>query len=30
MWYNYEAVLQAIYATVPPFDDDIHMESICQ
>ena len=30
MWYNYEVVLQAIYATVPRFDDDIHMERICQ
>jgi len=30
MWYNYEAVLQALYATVPPFEDDIHLERICQ
>jgi hypothetical protein len=30
MWYNYEAVLQAIYASVPPIDDDIDLEYICK
>jgi hypothetical protein len=30
MWYNYEAVLQTIYVTVPRFDYDIHLKHICQ
>ena len=30
MWYNYEAVLQAIYTSVPPFDDDVPLERICK
>jgi hypothetical protein len=32
MWYtsNYEAVLQAICASVPPIDDDIDLEYICK